>query len=107
MAGVAEQRDAAFAPSRQRLALEDRPLVAIRTRVEHRAYFGVEAGEGCAQFGDIAFGGPRFRRDPVLALRLAGDEVDLVARLRRVVDDDMAVLAPPLRPRRAEVATHA
>src|SRR4051812_34240713 len=97
MAGVAEENYAAFAPLRERLALEDRPLVAIRAGVERGAHVGVEARERSAQLVHVAFRRPGLRRDPVLALGLAGDEVDLVARLGGVVHDDMAVDAPPLR----------
>ena len=95
MTGIAQKHDAALAPARQRLALEDGPLVAVRTGLQHGAHIGVEAGIGLAQLSHIALGRPGFARQPFGGLRHAGDEVELAARRVRVVDDDVAVDAPP------------
>ena len=79
MARVAEQHDAAVAPALERLALEDRPLVAVGARFEHGAHVRMETGVRRAQLLHVAFRGPRFARHPLERLRDARHEVDLAA----------------------------
>jgi hypothetical protein len=60
---------------------------------KHLLDLAVEAGECLAQFPDVALRRPGL--DAEIRLRLAGDEVDLAAVRLDVIDDDVAVLAPP------------
>ena len=93
MAGVAEQRHVAIRPSPQRIAVHDCPFMDVGACGQHLFDLTVEAGERLAQFPDVALRRPRL--DAEIRLRLAGDEVDLAAVGLDVIDDDVAVLAPP------------
>ena len=87
MTGVTEQNDAAFAPFRQRLALQYRPFVTIRTRIEHRTHLWMKALVSSAQLTNVAFRGPRLARHPLGGLGLncgIHDAVDLAAKVGRV-----------------------
>ena len=97
MARVAEQHDASLAPFRERLALENRPLVAIGARIEHGANIRMKSFVRLAQLAHVARRGPRFAGEPVGRLRDARHEIDLAAIAPRVIDDDVPVDAPPLR----------
>jgi hypothetical protein len=54
MAGIAEQRHAALAPSRQRAALVDAPLVHLGARRSTGLNIGMKVQKGCAQLREIA-----------------------------------------------------
>src|SRR4029077_15534835 len=99
MAGVAYTNDPAPAPGRQWITFEDRPFVAVGAGVEHHPHLGMEARIGLAQLVDVALGRPRLPRHPVGWFRDAGDEVKLAAVPGRVIDHDVAILAPPFGPR--------
>jgi hypothetical protein len=103
MAGVAEQHHPAAPPRRQRIALEDAPLVHLGRGRQHGAHVGMKVRKGRAQFSDVAFRRPRFLRDPIRPLGLAGDEIDLVACRGDEIDHDMAVGAPPFGARQADI----
>src|SRR4029077_6501356 len=100
MACIAEKHDAAFAPTRKRLPLEDGPLVTIGAGLEHRAHVGMEASISFAQLYHLALGRPGFARQPLGRLRDTGDEVDLAANVISVVDNDVAIDTPPFGARR-------
>src|SRR5437868_6446443 len=93
VAGVAEQRYVALTPAVQRVTIDNRPFVHVRTGGQHLLDLAVEACKRLAQFPDVALRGPGL--DPELRLGLAGDKVDLAAVRLDVIDDDVAVLAPP------------
>ena len=93
MAGVAEQRHIMIGPVGERFAIDNRPFVHVGACGQYPFDLAVKTFISLAQFPDVAFRGPRL--DPELRLRLAGDEVDFAAVRLDVVDDDVAVLAPP------------
>jgi len=64
MAGVPQQRHPAITPIRQWITFEDRPFVTIRACLQYAANVRMEALVRGAQFFDVAFGGPGFRRKP-------------------------------------------
>ena len=95
MTGIAEQDDAALAPGRKRITLEDAPLVDLRRRVQHRPDVGMEIRKRRAHLREVAFRGPGFLGGPIRLLGLAGGEIDLVAPGGDEIDDDVAVSSPP------------
>jgi hypothetical protein len=80
------------APSVDRRDIQDRPLGELRGCLDHFADFGMKAVE-CAHDLFTAAQLPSGLRMP-LALR-AGHQINLVARLFDVIDQDVAVGAPP------------
>ena len=103
MARIAQEHDATVAPVRQRLAFENRPLVAIGACFQHRANIGMKTFVRLAQLFHVSFCRPRFARNPLRRFRHAGHKIKFGARRVRVVDDDVAVGAPPLGPRRSDI----
>jgi hypothetical protein len=93
MAGIAKQRDVAIRPALQRIAIDDRPFVHVGACGQTPARPGGRNRERLAQFPDVALRRPGL--DTEIRLRLAGDEIDLAAVRLDVIDDDVAVLAPP------------
>src|SRR5208337_4702849 len=93
---VADQHDALLAPSRQRIALHQRPFAHFGTTIENDARLGVKAGESRAQLLKVATRRPRF--DLEIWLWRAGEEIELVATRIHLVAYDMAAGSPPLDP---------
>src|SRR5207247_2096094 len=103
MTRIAQEHDASGAPAGKRLALENRPLVAVRAGFQNGAYVGMESFVGVAELIHVAFGRPRLARHPFRRLRDAGDEVDLAPIGLRVIADDVAIDAPPFGAGRSNV----
>src|SRR3954468_2487508 len=103
MTGIAEQDDAALAPGRKRITLEDAPLVDLGRRVQHRPHVGMEIRKRRAHLAEVAFRGPGLLGDPIRLLGLAGGEIDLVTCRGDEVDDDVPVRSPPLGARGSDL----
>ena len=95
MAGVAQQHDRPVRPARQRIALEQRPLVHAADRRPARA--ARPRGSRRAP-GDhlLHLAARRPGLHVPVGIGHAGDEVDLVAPGVHGIDDDVPVGAPPL-----------
>ena len=93
MGGVAQQHHRAVAPAGQGIAIDDRPFVHARAGVDDAPDLLVKAGERGAELVEVAGRRPGFHGE--LRLRHAGDEIDLVAVRRDVIDDDVAIRPPP------------
>ncbi len=95
MAGIAQHGDAAAAPARDRLAVEDRPLGHLGRGLDHLAQLGMIAVERCNELVARAW----HERSGLLPARLrrTGDEIDLLARLRHVIDENVVSRSPPFR----------
>jgi hypothetical protein len=74
MAGVAQEHHPSRAPSRQRIALDERPFVDFRAVCEHCQHVGMKPGISLAQHFKIAPRRPRLDRK--IRLWRAGDEID-------------------------------
>src|SRR5690349_14725746 len=104
MTRVTEQAYPAVAPARQRLTLENRPLVTIGARLQHHAHLGMKSLVSLAQLANFSLRRPGLLRQPIGRLRNAGDEVKLAAIPPRVIKHDVPVDAPPLGSRWPDVA---
>ena len=91
--GIAQHHDAVAIPGVDRLDVVDRPLRHLGRGLDHLAQLGVVAVEGSQELVAVA----RHERRGLVPFRLrrAGDEVNLLARLRHVVDEDVVARSPP------------
>src|SRR5262249_48394917 len=103
MTRVAQKHHASVTPTRQRFTFEDCPFVAIRTCLKYSHHIRMKTFILFAQFSYITFGRPGFLREPMSRFRHAGYEVNLTASRRRVIDDDVAIDAPPFRSRGTDI----
>jgi hypothetical protein len=94
MAGVTQQSHVALAPTRQRIAVDQRPFVYGGAGRQHVLNLRMEFRESFAEFPHVAHGRPGF--DSEAGLWLAGDEIDLATVGLHIIDDDVPVGAPPL-----------
>ena len=69
MAGVAQQRDPAVTPARQRQAIVQRPDEGLRKGLDQAAHDRMPALVARQHVGDVALVGPRFRRSRCRARR--------------------------------------
>ncbi|MNH06384.1 hypothetical protein D3C79_657490 [compost metagenome] len=94
VAGVAEQHHAAFAPQRQRFAVQQWPFGDLLAGLDQRLHDRVITGEGFVHFfaaavDEAALEIPR-------RVGHAADVIVFVAFLRGVIDHQVAIRRPPL-----------
>jgi len=58
MTGIAQQDNAALSPGRERVALEDAPLMHLGSGGQDRADVGMEVRKRRAHLPEVAFRGP-------------------------------------------------
>src|SRR5579864_7042310 len=82
MRRIAHQRHPSDGPSRERVAVVERPTICSINRANDRADLGMPSFEFLERVGDFALRGPRFDapfagsdRDPVVIARAGTDEI--------------------------------